>query len=76
MNERTVERMNREHEVRQAIAQAALEGIRNATEAGTLPDDAADYLILEGLFLAMQLRGGPQQAAQVIGYCLVRVCDK
>ena len=35
-------------------------------------EDADSPVVMEGIFLAMQMVGGPRQAAEVIGYCSVR----
>ncbi|WP_153159640.1 hypothetical protein [Zoogloea sp. 1C4] len=34
--------------------------------------DGADPAVLEGLFIALQMMGGPAGAANVVGYCSVR----
>lgn len=39
-------------------------------------DETANYLILEGLLLAMHMNGGPKLTAEVINYCSLKVCDK
>ena len=34
--------------------------------------DGSNPVVLEGLFLALQMTGGPAAAARVVGYCSVR----
>ena len=51
--------------VRGAVVAATVK----AVEATVGKDNSADLAVLEGLWLAMQILGGPKTAAEVIGYC-------
>ena len=61
---------NCDQAIRMRCAQAALEAVRG--ELG----DGRPQLGAEALWLAMQMLDGPQAAAEVIGYCSVRVLDR
>lgn len=62
--------------VRQDIAEAALNGIRDALAVGELQREPDDALLVEGLLLAMQMAAGPELTARVIRYSFVMASAK
>lgn len=64
-----------ENRLRQNIAEAALDGIRNAQRSKELPSDIGDLVLAESLLMAMQMAVGPQTTATVLRYSFVMVSE-